>query len=124
LPYISNDFFTDNGPISNGSYNLNNQSTVVSGDSGGGDFSYNTTTQKWNLIGINEVTGSYSNSSVTFSGMVQLDTYVSQINAIAFPADTPTMPFVGVLLLGGLLFLTASLSLKIIEPKAGSDHAR
>jgi hypothetical protein len=114
LPYISNDFFTDNGaiPPPPSKAGIMNNATVVGGDSGGGDFSFNTSTQKWNLIGINEVTGSYSNSAVTFSGMIQLSSYAVRINEIIYPStDTPTMPFFGLLVLGGFLFLAASLSL-------------
>jgi hypothetical protein len=109
--YVSNDFFTDNGEVVRGSSNITNNWTLVGNDSGGGDFTYNSATGKWELTGINEVTGQYSNSSVTFSGMVQLDTYASQINSIVYPIDTPTMPFPGLLLLACLLFLAVSRSL-------------
>jgi hypothetical protein len=117
--YVSNDFFTDNGKVIRGSSSITNNSMVVSGDSGGANFTYNTTTQKWELAGINEVTGSYTDYSGsydgngTFSGMVQLDTYATQINAIVSPptVDTPTMPLPALFVMACLLFLTASRSL-------------
>lgn len=121
LPFISNDFLTDNGTNtysnSNGTSHITitNNSTVVGGDSGGGDFTFNSTTKKWELMGINEVTGTYSNSTVTFSGMVQLDIYAAQINAIVNPpvaTDTPTMPLPALLIMACLLFWAASRSLR------------
>jgi len=86
-PYVSNDFLTDNGVTTHGSSSINNMSTLVGGDSGGADFTFNAATQKWELTGINEVTGNYTNDpSKTFSGMVQLDTYAAQIDSIT---ETP-----------------------------------
>lgn len=122
LSYVSNDFLTDNGTNtysnSNGTSHITitNNSTVVGGDSGGGDFTFNATTKKWELMGINEVTGTYSNSTVTFSGMVQLDTYAAQINAIVNPpdaTDTPTMPLPALLIMACLLFWAASRSFRV-----------
>jgi hypothetical protein len=44
--------------------------------------------------------------------MIQLSSYAVRINEIIYPStDTPTMPFFGLLVLGGFLFLAASLSL-------------
>lgn len=84
--YVSNDFLTVTGTYHSGSASVDNPSTVVVGDSGGGDFIFNSTTGLWELAGINEVTGTGTfgpqNQNVPFSGMVQLDTYASQINSI------------------------------------------
>jgi hypothetical protein len=118
--YVSNDFFTDNGTVVRGSSSITNNWTLGGDDSGGGDFTYNSATGKWELTGINEVTGSYSDYSGnfdgngTFSGMVQLDTYAPQINGIVNPSlanDTPTMPLPALFVLACLLILAASRSL-------------
>jgi len=101
--YVSNDFLTD--------LTGNNQAILVTGDSGGGDFIYNGRTRKWELTGINEVVGTYTDDqgdTITTSGFVQLDTYANQINAIVGSTppevDTPTLPLPGLVLLAGLLF--------------------
>jgi hypothetical protein len=119
-PFISNDFLTDDGAVNRGSSSITNNFTLYGGDSGGADFIFNATTGKWELAGINEITGSYSNYSGTydgngyFSGMVQLSTYASQINAIVNPAptDTPTMPLPALLVMACLLLMAASHSLR------------
>jgi hypothetical protein len=84
---------------------------LVSGDSGGGDFIYNTTTSQWNLVGINEVTGTASNGQ-NLSGFVQLDTYASQMEAIFNPPviDSPTLSGLGLLIMACSLFFAASRS--------------
>jgi hypothetical protein len=108
--YVSSDFYCFyNSSVTNGTYN----STLVGGDSGGGTFEYNTGTRKWELVGINEAIGSLGEPNMTYSAFVQLNTYVNQINNIAFPYDTdsPTMPLPALLVLACLLFLFASRSL-------------
>jgi hypothetical protein len=86
-PYITNDFLTINGTYFDGPASVTNNSQVVAGDSGGGDFIFNIATQTWELAGINEVTGSgtFNSQNVTFSGMVQLNTYQAQIASIITP---------------------------------------
>lgn len=120
--YVSTDFFTDNGQVVRGSSSITNNATLVDGDSGGGNFTYNATTRKWELTGINEVTGSYSDYSGnyagngTFSGMVQLNIYATQINAIVNTppvTDTPTMPLPALFVMACLLLLAASHSPEI-----------
>jgi len=125
--YVSNDFFTDNGTTTYGTSSITNTSNLVGGDSGGGDFSYNAALKEWQLIGINEVTGTYSNppagSPSSFSGMVQLSTYAAEINFILIPPnDSPTMPPIGVLILGAVLFLIASSTLKTRVFESGNDR--
>jgi len=128
--FNSHDFFTDNGTVTRGSHPYNwsiiNNSMVVNGDSGGGDFIYNSTTQKWELAGINEATGSWTGANGdpyygngSFSAFVQLSYYASQITPIietayvipAVPTDTPTMPLPAVAALACALLLAASRSL-------------
>jgi hypothetical protein len=113
--YVSTDFFADHGTVTRGSKSITNNSQVVVGDSGGGDFAYNSSTGKWELIGINEVSGSFTGTNGnpyygdgTFSGMVQLSTYQSQITGIVDAAyDTPTMPVAYLGALAAALFLFA-----------------
>jgi len=90
-PYISNDFLTINGTYHDGSATNINNYQLVGGDSGGGDFIFNVTTQTWELAGINEVTGSgtFNSQNVTLSGMVQLNTYATQIQAVVTPTPEP-----------------------------------
>jgi len=137
--FVSNDFFTDDGEVQRGSSTITNESSVVSGDSGGGDFIYNTTTRRWELAGINEVTGSYDgynpvtdqnyDGNGNFSGMVQLDnnaavmsTYASQINAYVSStapiSDTPTMPLPALVVMGCLLFFAAARSFKVKDARS------
>ncbi len=105
--FLSNDFLTQNDTVTRGSSTITNNSAVVSGDSGGGDFAFNPAAQAWELAGINEVMG--ADNGVNVSGYVQLNTYASQINEIVFgPAtDTPTMPFAGLVILAVALVAIA-----------------
>jgi hypothetical protein len=93
-----------------------NTSILVTGDSGGGDFVYNTSTQKWELTGINEFSGTYSDGTQT-SGFVQLNQYESTITYDMahpnVPVDTPTMPFAGLMTMACVLFLAAARSLEM-----------
>jgi hypothetical protein len=99
--YVSADFITVDNTVSKGRGNTStNDSQLVSGDSGGGDFIYNSSLGKWQLAGINEATGSavleyYQNQwqlvdtadagatnvqDISLSAMVQISSYESQIN--------------------------------------------
>jgi len=92
FPYVSNDFFTVSGQFFDGPASITNNYQFVSGDSGGGDFIFNIATQTWELAGINEVTGNgtLNGQNVNFSGMVQLNTYASQIASIVTPTPEPS----------------------------------
>ena len=119
--YSSADFITSDAAISNGSATHTNNSQLVSGDSGGGDFIYNTSLGEWQLTGINEAIGSgdigkYNGQwyladtaadlppgstnvqALDFSAMVQTATYNSQISSIEATPEPP----VWALLLSGL----------------------
>ena len=112
LPYISIDFFVFYGSYTFGSSSFNNTAILVANDSGGGNFIYNTLTHSWELAGINEVVGSgtVDSQNVTFSGMVQMSAYASQINALVNPVstDTPTLPLPALLAMAGLLLWAAT----------------
>jgi hypothetical protein len=115
----SNDFVTLDG--STAEYQL------VGGDSGGADFIYNSTLQRWELAGLNE-----GNQAGVFSAFVQLNdstfstvdsntpstgetttytgttVYATQIEQIIAPvSDTPAMPVWALIALGGLLSFAA-----------------
>ena len=119
--YVSNDFITAYGTYTSGTASSTNNSNLVSGDSGGGDFIYNTVTKKWELAGINEVTGTgtFNNQTLTISGYVQLSSYASQINSLVnLPGnDSPTLPLPGLLFLACLLFFIASRALATRTPQ-------
>jgi hypothetical protein len=75
--YTSNDLETALGTVTAGSASITNKGFLVSGDSGGGDFIFNSSTQTWMLAGLNEAIDGNNDSF-----LVQLDTYASQIDAI------------------------------------------
>ena len=75
--FTSNDLETALGTVTEGASSVTNKAFFIGGDSGGGDFIFNTSTQTWMLAGLNEAVDG-SNDSF----MVQLDTYASQIDAI------------------------------------------
>jgi hypothetical protein len=111
--YVSNDFLTLTGQSSSGDSSATNNYAVVVGDSGGGNFIFNTSSQQWELAGINETTGTATFSNGTtqnFSGCVQIDTYAGQIKLIMnqAPVDTPTMPKAHLVFLGGLILVAAT----------------
>ena len=115
--YNSNDFIAFFGTYYSGavgnSLSTTNNSSLVGGDSGGGDFIYNPSTQMWELAGINEVIGSgtVNNQKVSISGFVQLSSYATQIDAIvnaSIPSDSPTLPIPGLLIMSCLLVIAAS----------------
>lgn len=75
--YTSNDLETALGTVTAGASSTTNKAFFVGGDSGGGDFIFNTSTQTWMLAGLNEAIDGNNDSF-----MVQLDTYASQIDAL------------------------------------------
>jgi len=134
----SNDFVTLDGSTA--------EYQVVGGDSGGGDFIYNSTLQRWELAGLNE-----GNSPGVFSAFVQLNdstfstvdpntptqgetttytgttTYSTQIEQIILPvADSPAMPAWALVVLGTVLGLVAlpSVSGSPCTPCAGRGGER
>jgi hypothetical protein len=115
----SNDFITLDGTTA--------EYQVVGGDSGGADFIYNSTLQRWELAGLNE-----GNSPGSFSAFVQLNNstfttaysntpatgetttytgttvYASQIEQLITPvSDTPALPAGALIVLGVVLGLAA-----------------
>ena len=103
--YTSTDFYTLNGTTSYGMNSVTNDYQLVSGDSGGGDF----TDVNGNLvlIGINEVilTSDTNSSTILGSGFVQLNQYSAlgiDADELAAVPEPPTwLPF----LLGCLTLL-------------------
>jgi hypothetical protein len=95
--YVSNDFLTINGTYHDGSATNINNYQLIGGDSGGGDFIFNVANQTWELAGINEVTGSrtINGQNVNFSGMVQLNTYASQIQGVVATPEPETWALLG-----------------------------
>ncbi len=81
--YVTTDFETDYAPPVSDYY-------LVSGDSGGGDFIYNSSTGNWELAGINEAVDDSHNSY-----LVQLSAYSSQINAITATPEPTSLVFLG-----------------------------
>ena len=65
---------------------------LVSGDSGGGDFAFNSATQQWELVGINEAIDTSKNPPDSY--FVELSAYASQINAIT-AQPVPALPWWG-----------------------------
>jgi Trypsin len=93
--FSSTDFETVYGTTTSGPSSVTNNYLLNSGDSGGGDFIYNSSSGQWQLAGINEALD--GNNSL----MIQLSTYASQINTItATPEPSAIMfPGLGVLML-------------------------
>jgi hypothetical protein len=94
--FVTNDFETALGTttLTNGS-SVTNTAYLVGGDSGGGDFIFNSASQTWMLSGINEAVDDSNNSY-----MVQLNTYASQINAIIAVPEPDSAGFLGLGALG------------------------
>jgi len=62
---------------------------LIGGDSGGGDFVYDSATGQWQLAGINEAVDTTTHDSY----MVQLDAYASQIKSFsAVPEPRSLLP--------------------------------
>jgi hypothetical protein len=87
-----NDTFSSNDFVTLTQDGTTNNYQVVTGDSGGPDFIYNSTTKAWELAGLNEAMLSNNGSAPFASAMLQLDTYLPQINAIMSPQPSPAMP--------------------------------
>jgi len=91
-------------------------SKLVTGDSGGADFIYNNSTQKWELAGINELTG--SGNGYYYSYMVDVNYYADEINA-EIGAETVPEPSAWALMgTGGALFLWARRRKSALAQKA------
>jgi hypothetical protein len=129
----SNDFITLDGTTA--------EYQIVGGDSGGGDFIYNSTLQRWELAGLNE-----GNSPGVFSAFVQLNdstfstvdsntpsegetttytgttVYATQIEEIITPvaSDSPAMPIWALVALGAVLGLAALPSVSGSPPPPGA----
>jgi hypothetical protein len=97
--YISDDFRTAFGTITYGSGNdaasITNNSRLIVGDSGGGDFIYNSSLGSWELAGINEAVDDSNNSY-----MVQISAYSSQIESITSVPEPSTFALLALSLLG------------------------
>ena len=93
--FASNDFETALGTTTTGTSSVTNNAFLVGGDSGGGDFVFNSTSQTWMLSGVNEAID-FSNNSF----FVQLNTYATQINAIIAVPEPASAGFFGLGVLG------------------------
>jgi hypothetical protein len=101
--YSTTDFLT----LTQGSSGNNYQ--VVEGDSGGAAFIFNSTTQMWELAGVNEAMVSNNGVAPFYSALVQLSAYQPQIAAAMTPVtDTPALPPWAMGLLAGTLAWVAS----------------
>lgn len=69
------DFKTAFGTTTAGRSRVTNTAQFIAGDSGGGDFNYDTSSGRWKLVGINEATDANNNAY-----MVDLSHYAAQIN--------------------------------------------
>lgn len=116
--YVSTGFLTLTVTTSTPPKNTENLYEVVTGDSGGADFIYNSTSSRWELAGINEQSGTLQYSDGTtggYSGCVQLSSYDTSItNIIAQPlaTDTPVAPLPALLVMAGALIWTGSRSIR------------
>lgn len=75
--FHSSDFTTAYGTFGHGPNAFTNNAVLVVGDSGGGDFLFNSATSSWELAGINEAV-----NGANTSYMVDLSAYAAQINSI------------------------------------------
>ena len=75
--YTSSDFLTDYGNSTVNGFSVSNFALLIGGDSGGGDFIYNTSTGTWMLSGINEAVDGNNDSY-----MVQLNQDAREINGV------------------------------------------
>lgn len=88
--YVTVDFKTTYGTTTAGETSITNNAKLVTGDSGGGAFTYDSTTNQWLLAGINEAVA--ANSSSYF---VELSHYASQINNIVNVPEPQTYVLLG-----------------------------
>lgn len=82
--FNSIDYETAYGTVTDGTYSATNNAVLIPGDSGGGDFIYDSSTGTWMLAGINEAVDGNNDSY-----MVQVSTYASQINTITGATSVP-----------------------------------
>ena len=97
--FESTDFVTAYGTTTRGGNSATNNYFVVLGDSGGGDFIFNSSNSTWQLAGINEATG---NNNPPDSFFVELSAYAPQINAIV-ATGVPALPRWGFVVLLAVL---------------------
>jgi hypothetical protein len=91
--FVSNDFYTMNGTYNYHGGSVTNTAQLVSGDSGGGDFIYNSTTGQWELAGINEAQLiDDTTGDIVGSAMIQLSSYDSLISTDMSAEATPEPP--------------------------------
>jgi len=80
--FDSTDFYTvDNFSPDGANTTITHNGQLVPGDSGGGDFIYNSATGEWQLAGINEVLLEDNTGKIAGSGMVQISAYATEIDA-------------------------------------------
>ena len=105
-PYTSTDFLTsDSFQLVGGNpdVTMTKNGQLVSGDSGGANFIYNSSTHEWMLAGINEVLLQDISGKIDGSGMVQLSSYATSIEADVAPEPPAWLLVLGsVGLLGGI----------------------
>ena len=113
--YTSTGFLTFTVTTSSPPKNTENLYEIVTGDSGGADFIFNSSLSRWELAGINEQNGTLEYGDHTmggYSGCVQLSTYATSIATIIAeplpPTDSPTMPLPAIMVLAGLLVAVAA----------------
>ncbi|MDR3401141.1 MAG: trypsin-like serine protease [Chthoniobacter sp.] len=111
--FVSTDFVTGYGTTTMGSHSATNNYFLFLGDSGGGDFIFNSTSAQWELAGINEAVDGSNNSA-----MVQLSTYAPQINAIVTTPEPTSCVFLG----GGLLALLGNARLGRVRHAGRGDR--
>ena len=92
-PYDSIDFETAYGTTTVENNTTTNYASLVSGDSGGGNFIYNSSTGTWMLAGINEAIDENADSY-----MVQVSAYASQIKGVASVPEPGSFILAGVAL--------------------------
>jgi hypothetical protein len=80
-------------------YGSPNNYHLVLGDSGGGDFIYNSSSLQWQLVGLNEALDGSNNSY-----LVELSIYAAQINTVT-AQPVPAMPRWGLIALPALLLV-------------------
>ncbi|MGB8352920.1 MAG: trypsin-like serine protease [Chthoniobacteraceae bacterium] len=90
-PYTTTDFETAFGTTTRGSNSATNNAAFVLGDSGGGDFVYDSSTGTWELTGINEAIDTGTNGY-----MVELGVYASQIDNITAVPEPSSFALLGI----------------------------
>ena len=90
-PFTTTDFETAFGTTTRGSNSATNNAAFVLGDSGGGDFVYDSSTGTWELTGINEAIDSGTNGY-----MVELGAYASQIDSITAVPEPSSFVLLGI----------------------------